>query len=553
MARSSSEPANGRLRRTLGGYPADVQVCAFSPDGMLLATGSFQNGRLRVWDTRSWQEVYAANEDAKHRGDITGLAFLRGAGTDLGLAATSRNSGLGIWQVKRAGDAPLVLRPIVQTPCSQCLHIALSHDSELVAYIDSDVNVKVWDVATARGLAFSGPQALRGWHSLAFRSSQDLVYISSDGVAVVWDVTANRLVRTIGQPGAFEGFHIAVSPDGRWLAAEATPSSVAVVDLDRGEVIFTFRDERSPIWSLAWSPDARRLAVGLSDGGLVIWDLERVRALLAESGIDAPSTSAHGEERQGPRPVPVLDLDRVAALHQQAEQDLARADAAATSSRWEEAAAAFGRIFTERAPDPPERWFEHAVLRLAVGDAAGYRSVCANMVEALRKNRQLAWLEFTAHACALAPDGPAEKARAVRLAELRTSYILEIPWNDHVLGLALYRAGRFGEADIRLRHSFEGDPGWEFSVLNWLVLAMANQRLGRPAEGRRWLERADRWITSRLRGRPGGADRAIPENWRWRDGILLHLLHREARAVVNPGPPDLPADLFAPGEPIRER
>ncbi len=143
-------------------------------------------------------------------------------------------------------------------------------------------------------------------------------------------------------PGTFEGFHIAVSPDGRWLAAEATPSSVAIVDLERGEIVFTFREERSPIWSLAWSPDARRLAVGLSDGGLVVWDFERVRALLAESGIDAPSTSAHREEPHSAGAVSVLDLDRVAALHEP-ERVLARADAAATSSRWEEAAAAFSR------------------------------------------------------------------------------------------------------------------------------------------------------------------------------------------------------------------
>ena len=71
-----------------------------------------------------------------------------------------------------------------------------------------------------------------------------------------------------------------MSPDGRWLAAEATPSSVAVVDLERGSIAFTFREERSPVWSLARSRDARRLAVDLSDGGLVAWDRDAVRARL---------------------------------------------------------------------------------------------------------------------------------------------------------------------------------------------------------------------------------------------------------------------------------
>jgi WD40 repeat protein len=139
---------------------------------------------------------------------------------------------------------------------------------------------------TSRGRPFSGPELLIGWHALAFRSDRELVYVTKDGTAVVWDVVADRRVRSIGRPGTFESNFIAVSPGGRWLAAEATPSSVAVADLERGEVAFAFREERSPIWSLAWSRDARRLAVGLSDGGLVVWDLDEVRTRLAAIGLD---------------------------------------------------------------------------------------------------------------------------------------------------------------------------------------------------------------------------------------------------------------------------
>ena len=476
------EPATGRLRRTLGGYPDDVQCSAFSPDGTLLATGSFQKGRLRIWDTRSWQEVYAALEDAEHVGNVTGLAFLRGAGKELGLAATSRESGLGVWRVKRDDDGPLAVLPIVQRPAVSCFHLASSPDCRLAAFIDAEVNVRVWDLLTARGLAFNGPRALFGWHSLAFRSPRELVYIASDGVAVVWDVTENRLIRTIGRPGTFEGFHIAVSPDGRWLAAETTPTSAAVVDLDRGEIVLAFRDERSPIWSLAWSPDARRLSVGLSDGGLVLWDLERVRTVLLESGIAAPSTSAHREEPQGIRPAPVLDLDHVASLHR-SDMDLARAAGAARSSRWEEAAAIIAQILKERTQESATTWFEHAILRLAVGDADGYRSACRSMVEASRKHTDQEWLELTAHACALAPDGPGEQAQALRLAEECLSAGPDTTRTEHVLGLALYRAGRFAEADVKLRAMLKNDPAWNHAVLNAIVMTMAQQRLGRARRG----------------------------------------------------------------------
>jgi hypothetical protein len=131
-----------------------------------------------------------------------------------------------------------------------------------------------------------------------------------------------------------------------------------------------------------------------------------------------------------------------------------------------------------------------------------------------------------------------------RLAERRPRVLAGV-WSDHVLGLALYRAGRFAEADARLHDCVVWNPGWGWQVLNWLVLAMTEERLGRPDEARHWLEQSNRWIASRLEGRPGGVDRAVPENWHWRDGILLHLLHRESHALLRENLPELPAEVFA--------
>ena len=65
----------------------------------------------------------------------------------------------------------------------------------------------------------------------------------------------------------------------------STPSSVGIVDLESGEFLFSFRSETSPIWSLAWSSDGLKLALGLSDGGLVVWDLNRVNELLDPAGL----------------------------------------------------------------------------------------------------------------------------------------------------------------------------------------------------------------------------------------------------------------------------
>jgi WD40 repeat protein len=140
-------------------------------------------------------------------------------------------------------------------------------------------------VRNGRDQTFAGPPPLWFWHALAFRSATELVYIAEDGRAVLWDVRDDRLVHTLGDPGTFEGGHLAVSPDGRWLAAQDTAAAIAIVDLERGEIAFTFREERCPVWALAWGPDSRRLALGLSDGGLIVWDLHAVRKSLNELGL----------------------------------------------------------------------------------------------------------------------------------------------------------------------------------------------------------------------------------------------------------------------------
>ncbi len=277
------DPATGGLVQTLRGYPDDVQTCPFSPDGKLLATGSFTLARLRFWDTQSWQQ--AGDTIDGDFAPIGSLSFAQpnDTGTCL-LAAASGRKGVRVWKVERVQGGRVVPRVAGNHPARDTRSVAMSPDGRWLAFNDAH-SVGIWDVQAARSRACSGPELLFYWQALAFRSDRELVYVAQSGAAVVWDVVANRLVKTIGQPGAFQSYHVAVSGDGRTLAAEATPSSVAIADLERGEILYTLRAERSPIWSLALSPDAHRLALGLSDGGLVVWDLHQLNHELVKHGL----------------------------------------------------------------------------------------------------------------------------------------------------------------------------------------------------------------------------------------------------------------------------
>ena len=76
----------------------------------------------------------------------------------------------------------------------------------------------------------------------------------------------------------------ALSPGGDWLA-EAN-RAVALWNMLRASLSITLPETRNSVWSQALMPQKNRLAVGTSDGELVIWDLDRVRSRLAELDLD---------------------------------------------------------------------------------------------------------------------------------------------------------------------------------------------------------------------------------------------------------------------------
>jgi WD40 repeat protein len=89
----------------------------------------------------------------------------------------------------------------------------------------------------------------------------------------------------LGDDGAFANHISTISPSGRWFTGESTPGGVTLWDLGRRELDFSLREEGSTVWSHAWSADERWLAIGLSDGGLCVWDLCKVQSQLNELGL----------------------------------------------------------------------------------------------------------------------------------------------------------------------------------------------------------------------------------------------------------------------------
>jgi tetratricopeptide (TPR) repeat protein/serine/threonine protein kinase len=212
---------------------------------------------------------------------------------------------------------------------------------------------------------------------------------------------------------------------------------------------------------------------------------------------------------------------------------LARGRAYAERGDWDRAAADYALTFGQGLSRYPDLWFEHACLRVQVGDAAGYRKLCGRMMKRFGKSTNPDEIVYLAHACVLAPGG-LDPTAALSLAERRLAMTARpsghYPWSIHLVALAHYRAGHYPQAVEWATRGLKEDPAFGERVPHWLLLAMAHHRLGHAEEARKWLGTAEQWIAAKDRSRKGG--HFTPAGLIWRGWLLTQMVYREAADLL---------------------
>jgi tetratricopeptide (TPR) repeat protein len=300
------------------------------------------------------------------------------------------------------------------------------------------------------------------------------------------------------------------------------------------------REARDQDAQQALSQAARLLEEAKSEDDPEKWTEARALALraevLQEQGTGRPELAegAHALLRQiaaeeGPR--------RLAGQRRQHRQGRAHAG----RREWGPAAACYAQAVNL----DPTGWpkdegffrFEYAAVLLLSGDRDGYRAACAQMVQRCGKVPNLKAYHM-ARACTLAADSVKDPAQPERLAEgelkaMKKFWALSLTER----GALRYRAGAFHEAVPLLEESLETDRRPGAAVVGWLWLALAEQRLGKTEEARRWLDQAAKWLDQ---ARPDFYDRdeGVPDSDEEKAGLHLHhwleahVLRREAEALL---------------------
>jgi eukaryotic-like serine/threonine-protein kinase len=203
----------------------------------------------------------------------------------------------------------------------------------------------------------------------------------------------------------------------------------------------------------------------------------------------------------------------------------------AATRDWAKAVDCYSQASKSGPKDFGNFWFEYSALLLLSGDRTGYTRACALMIDQHGKpGGPRAY--HVARACTLAPGSVADESLPGRLAERELRGYQEKFWSLTELGALACRTGRYQEAIALFERSIDADPRSGSVVINWLWLALANQKFDKPAEARRWLDKARAWLDQFKDGMPAGAERLLGlhlHNW-----LEAHILRREVEALLRP-------------------
>ncbi len=216
----------------------------------------------------------------------------------------------------------------------------------------------------------------------------------------------------------------------------------------------------------------------------------------------------------------------LAARDPTAKVEQARAHVA--RREWAQAAKCYAEGMELEPTDDGNIWFEFAASQLLADDRAGYRRSCAHMLDRCQPAGPMRPY-LVARACTLAPDWTDDPTQALRLAAPEL--------NRH--GVEFWALTEQGAMYVRTRQPKNAVPEFELSmvadsrpgrtVLNWLWLALAYQKMDRPIEARRWLAKAVNWLDQQEGRMPLETDtmRLHLHNW-----LEAHVLRREAEGLI---------------------
>ena len=230
---------------------AAVSALAWSPDGKLVALGSFRE--VRVLDSHSQQVVATLPGHAEQVRALAWSAdgkFIAAAG-----GLPGQKGEVKIWDAQTHAEALTIKGH------SDCIYAAaFAPDGKQLATAGYDKLIKLWDTATGKEIR-TLKDHIDAIYALAWTpGGKRLISASADRAVKVWDPATGTRLYTMSEPT--DGLNaIAVSPGGDLVAAGGLDKTIRIWQLGEKSATMkaTLIAHEDAVLQLAWSPDGKTL------------------------------------------------------------------------------------------------------------------------------------------------------------------------------------------------------------------------------------------------------------------------------------------------------
>lgn len=290
----------GQALRLLEGHVAGIASIVFSPNGSRLVTAS-DDGTARIWQTQSGQILRILEG---YSGPLLGAIYAPDGRTIL----TASTSGELIFWEAELGLLARILRSDTATQATgyelpvaplqavdqmigssgnALLSAHFSPNGERVVGVASSGVALVWDATSSRIL-----RTLQGRTIVSANFSADgqrLLTAAADGTWTTWSLLNDRPGRSLGGESAISS--AAFSPDGRSIATTAYYAAT-IRDAATGALLHSLEAHSGGVVSAAFTADGQRIVTASVDGSAIIWEVAAGRALVKLDAHSGSVTSA---------------------------------------------------------------------------------------------------------------------------------------------------------------------------------------------------------------------------------------------------------------------
>lgn len=254
----------------------------FSPDGSLVAIGggaAGETGELRVYQVQD-KELLASSEDFHDM--VTSVSWSPDSSK---IAAASYDHSIGVWSLSlddsSSNPERLIQKSKLEGHARAVLDICFTNDGDRLVSCGSDRSIKLWDLESGevqRSLSNHTDRIL----SLAPRPTQffngsslpfTCASASDDQTVRVWQPVIGRMVRIVRGHQA-NTLKVLWDPAGQYIYSSDSDGVIRCIDGSSDQILSETRTGMDWIYSMAFSPDGKKLAAADWLGVVQVWRVD---------------------------------------------------------------------------------------------------------------------------------------------------------------------------------------------------------------------------------------------------------------------------------------